>query len=121
MIVKTNVAECRNIDGLSSLLVFGLKCQAVFALHGAADLNNWYLPAFKSHGTTSMRKVDFPGHEIVNASMTGRIHYVLCQLSFLGLSSIIVYIELNQLLAAILDCGLRIADLLYRLCSIILY
>jgi hypothetical protein len=80
---------------LSSLLVFGLKCQTDFALHGTADLNMRYLPAFKPHGTTSMRKVDFPGHEIVDALMTGRIHYVVCQLSFLGLSSIIGYIELN--------------------------
>ena len=74
MIAETNIEECRNFDGLSSFLVFGLKCKAVFALHGSADLNKRYSPAFKSHGSTSMRKADVPGHEIVDASMTGWIH-----------------------------------------------
>ncbi len=55
-----------------------------------------------------------PGDKIVHASMAGWIHLFVELVELVGFVEFvvfvgfIVFIELNQLLAAILDCGLRI-------------
>ena len=47
-----------------------------------------------------MRKVDLPGDEIVDASMTGWIHQLIEQFEFFGFVEFIVFIELNHVQSA---------------------
>jgi hypothetical protein len=63
-------------DGLfrRRFFYFGLKGKAIFTLHGSANIDNGQSSTFKAHGTTTMREVDLPGDEIVDAFVAVRYH-----------------------------------------------